>query len=112
MVSVHDSDAGPRGGPASPGYSGCELRLLLELPEGRAPELVPVRAGAEEVADVERETGQVPDDELRTRLVGREGVVRVGQDERLGEVGVRAVDQRNVPAEQGVGRVEDVRDPH
>src|ERR1700721_3665389 len=89
--------------PASPGYSGCEFRLLLEFPEGRAPELVRVRAGAEQVADLERETGEVGDDELRTRLVGREGLGRVGQNERGGEVGGRAVDQRNVPVLPGVG---------
>src|SRR5579872_2828353 len=82
----------PRGGPASPGYSGCELRVLLEFPEGRAPELVRVRAGAEQVADVERETGEVGDHELRTRPVGREADVRVGEHERVREVGVRAVD--------------------
>src|SRR5580693_455003 len=103
----------PRGGPASPGYSGCELRLLLELAEGRAPELVPVRAGTEEVAGVERETGQVADEELRARLVGRDARGRVGQHERLGEVGVRAVDQREVPVRPGVGEglVKGVQDP-
>src|ERR1700678_595753 len=33
--SVHDSDAGPpRGGPASPGYSGSEFRILyLRIPK-------------------------------------------------------------------------------
>src|ERR1700736_3394446 len=82
----------PLWGTGVTGYSGCELRFLLEFAEGRAPELVRVRAGAEQVADVELETGQVGDDELRTRPVSREGLVRVGQDERLGEVGVRAVD--------------------
>src|ERR1035438_6912491 len=42
--------------------------------------------GTSDVADVQR----------RPRLVGRVGVRRVGQDERLGEVGVRAGDERNV----------------
>src|SRR5580658_3788264 len=77
--------------------------VLVEDPGVGAPVLVHINGTQFRPGDVERraglrETGDVGDDELRPRLVGREALVRVGQNERLGEVGVRAVDQRNVPA--------------
>src|ERR1700721_1621863 len=97
-VNGRKSDAGPRRGvPASPGYSGFEIRLLVEDPEVGAPELVHIHGAQLRPGNVERRagvgrTGEVGDDELRTRLVGRDGVLRVGQHERGREVGVRAVD--------------------
>src|SRR6266700_5325935 len=93
-------------------YSGCsELRCLLaEDAEVSAPELE-VAHGADRGADAVRETSQVVDEQLRTRLVGREAVGRVGQHERVREVRVRAVDQRDVAAVERGRRVVDVQDP-
>src|SRR4029077_5188092 len=99
-------------------YSGREFRFLLEDPEVGAPELVVVHGAQLRPGDEGRragvgETGEVGDHELRTRLVGRNGEVRVGQHERVGEVRVRTVDQRHVPAgDEGVKRVQEVQDPH
>src|SRR3954470_24552305 len=93
-------------------YSGCpELqRLLAEDAEVSAPELE-VADGADLETAALRETGQVVDEQLRTRAVGREAVARVGQHERVREVGVRAVDQRDVTTVQRGRRVVGVNDP-
>src|SRR6185437_9287336 len=65
---------------------------LTEDAEVSAPELGVVD-GTDRGADAVRETGQVVDEQLRTRPVGREAVGRVAQHERVREVRVRAVDQ-------------------
>src|SRR5689334_18357183 len=83
---------------------------LTEDAEVSAPELGVVD-GTDRGADAVRETGQVVDEDLRARLVGREAVGRVGHHERVREVRVRAVDQRHVTGTQGERRVVDVDDP-
>src|SRR5689334_9081289 len=83
---------------------------LAEDAEVSAPELGVVD-GTDRGADAVRETGQVVDEQLRARLVGREAVGRVGQHERVREVRVRAVDQRHVTGAQRGRRVVDVHDP-
>src|SRR5690242_17983647 len=83
---------------------------LTEDAEVSAPELGVVD-GTDRGATTLRETGQVLDLELRTRLVGREPVGRVAQHERVREVRVRAVDQRHVTAVEGGRRVVGVDDP-
>src|SRR6185369_8004668 len=83
---------------------------LTEDAEVSAPELGVVD-GTDRGADAVRETGQVLDLQLRTRLVGREAVGRVGQHERVREVRVRAVDQRDVPVQRRSRRVVVVLDP-
>src|SRR5690348_11376843 len=83
---------------------------LTEDAEVSAPELGVVD-GTDRGADAVRETGQVVDEDLRPRLVGREAVRRVGHHERVREVRVRAVDQRDVAGAQGRRGVVDVDDP-
>src|SRR5690242_11831124 len=101
----------PEGAGASAVAQVTELRCLLaEVAEVSAPELGVVD-GTDRGADAVRETGQVVDEDLRARLVGREAVGRVGHHERVREVRVRAVDQRHVTGTQGERRVVDVDDP-
>src|SRR5690242_9951168 len=83
---------------------------LAEDTEVSAPELGVVD-GTDRGADAVREPGQVVDEQLRTRLVGREAVARVGQHERVREVRVRAVDQRHVAVDGRSRRVVVVLDP-
>src|SRR5256884_1324956 len=98
--SRRDKGAGPRGSRRLCCRSGAELqRLLAENAEVSAPELV-VLNRADRAAEAVREAGQVLDEQLRPRLVGRVAVLRVGQHERMREVRVRAVDQRHVIAAQ------------
>src|ERR1039457_5978731 len=73
-----------------------------------AEELAGVDGALREAAGA-LETSQVADVQLRPRLVGRVTAGRVGEDERLREVAVRAVDQRNVTVANGVRGVDD---PH
>src|SRR5580658_7782416 len=88
----------PLRGPAPPTNSACRyLRILLvENAEVSAPELVVVHGTQLDPGRVALgEAADVVDLELRARHVGRETAARVGQHERLGEVVVRAVDQRD-----------------
>src|SRR2546426_8072881 len=75
---------------------GTAQSLLAEDTEVSAPQLVVVDGAEHRNEEVAREPGQVLGDQLRTRLVGRVSVLRVGQDVRVREVRVRTVDQRHV----------------
>src|SRR4029077_2853257 len=111
----HDSGAGPppRGEPAPLLVTGTLRYLLAEDAPVSAPQLVvvdvPDRGTVREVTL--GEPGQVLDQELRPRTVGRETVLRVGQHERVREVRVRPVDQRNVVVVERGRRVVQVQDP-
>src|SRR6185437_14517356 len=111
----YDSGAGapPRGEPAPLLATGTLRYLLAEDAPVSAPQLVvvdvPDRGAVREVTL--GEPGQVLDQELRPRPVGRETVLRVGQHERVREVRVRPVDQRNVVMVKRGRRVVQVEDP-
>src|SRR5579859_6264860 len=118
--SRHGSGAGPlagTGATVTAGRATCYSGApsfgfsLTENAEVSAPELGVVD-GTDRGADAVRETGQVGDEQLRARPVGREAVARVGQHERVREVVVRAVDQRDVAVVQRGRGVVDVQDPH
>src|ERR1039458_1554209 len=87
--------AAPAGADATASLRVGTQGFLLEDAVVSAPQLVAVH-GADRGTAAALETGQVGDLELYPRHVGRVTVRRVAQHERVGEVGVRAVDQRDV----------------
>src|SRR4029077_12903569 len=107
------ADPPPRGEPAPLLATGTLRYLLAEDAPVSAPQLVVIHV-ADRAADREvalGEPGQVLDQQLRPRTVGRETVLRVGQHERVREVRVRPVDQRNVVVVERGRRVVQVQDP-
>src|SRR5580704_15232815 len=113
---MHESGAGPLPGADATLYHSeiadtCGV-LLVENAEVSTPELVVVHGA--QLRPRREAVGlatDVVDLQLRPRHVGRVTAGRVAENERLREVVVGAVDQRDVPVEQGRRRVEDVRDP-
>src|SRR3984957_12269808 len=80
--------------------------LLLDTEVGTV-ELVGVDGAEDRLAVRTLFASQVGDVQLRPRLVGRVSAARGGGHVRLGEVGVGAVDQRDVAATNRVGGVDD-----
>src|SRR5208282_3293818 len=90
----------PEGTGATVSISRAERFLLQDAQVGTVQLVAVDGPGREPVRTLE--PGQVADVQLRPRHVGRVSGGRVGQHERLREVGVRTVDQRNVTMAHGV----------